>query len=64
MCETRIPWYYERTHGTGAMVEDRTNISVSDELWEELNGRKSRGDSFEDVIWWLIEAADEDGDEE
>lgn len=41
------------------MSEDHTSIWVSDELWEELNRRKKRGDTFEDVIWQLIEQADE-----
>jgi len=43
-------------------VEDshmgRTTIQVSDELADELHDRKERGDSYEDVIWWLIDAAD------
>lgn len=33
----------------------RTTIWVSDELWAELNQRKNRGDTFEDVIWRLLE---------
>jgi predicted CopG family antitoxin len=33
----------------------RTTIQVSDELADELHSRKSRGDSYEDVIWRLIE---------
>ena len=37
----------------------RTSIQVSDELADELHSRKSRGQSYEDVIWRLIEKADE-----
>lgn len=33
----------------------RTTIQVSDELADELYARKQRGDSYEDVIWRLIE---------
>jgi predicted CopG family antitoxin len=33
----------------------RTSIQVSDELADELHERKERGDSYEDVIWRLIE---------
>lgn len=49
--------------GTTADTDDmgRTTIQVSDELADELHGRKGRGDSYEDVIWRLI---DEDGAEE
>lgn len=36
----------------------RTSIQVSDELADELHGRKNRGESYEDVVWRLIEAAD------
>jgi predicted CopG family antitoxin len=36
----------------------RTTIQVSDELADELHDRKNRGDSYEDVIWRLIEASD------
>lgn len=35
----------------------RTSIQVSDELADELHGRKERGESYEDVIWNLIEEA-------
>lgn len=31
---------------------------MSVELADELHGRKRRGDSYEDVIWRLIEEAD------
>lgn len=37
----------------------RTTIQVSEELADELHGRKDRGDSYEDVIWQLIEEAGE-----
>lgn len=33
----------------------RTSIQVTDELADELHSRKSRGESYEDVIWRLIE---------
>ena len=36
----------------------RTTIQVSDELADELHGRKNRGDSYEDVIWRVIDAAE------
>ena len=35
-----------------------TSLRVSTELADELWGRKQRGDSYEDVIWRLIEKAD------
>ena len=38
----------------------RTTIQVSDELADELHSRKGRGDSYEDVIWGLIEDAETD----
>lgn len=37
----------------------RTTIQVSDELADELYSRKQRGESYEDVIWRLIEKVDE-----
>jgi predicted CopG family antitoxin len=37
----------------------RTSIQVSEELADELHSRKDRGDSYEDVIWRLIEDTDE-----
>jgi len=40
----------------------KTSIQVSDELADELHSRKERGDSYEDVIWRLLEQAGE-GDE-
>ena len=36
----------------------RTTIQVSDELADELHDRKGRGESYEDVIWRVIEQAD------
>lgn len=51
--------FYMVAIGKHSMSEDHTSIWVSDELWEELNSRKKRGDTFEDVIWKLIEQADE-----
>jgi hypothetical protein len=41
------------------MVE-HTSIRVTPELADELHARKERGDSYEDVIWRLLE---EDGEE-
>ena len=35
-----------------------TSIQVSDELADELFDRKARNDTYEDVIWRLIEKAD------
>lgn len=40
-------------------VTERTSISVTTDLADELYDRKRRGDSYEDVIWRLIEEADE-----
>lgn len=37
----------------------RTSIQVSDELADELHAMKERGDSYEDVIWRLIEENNE-----
>lgn len=44
------------------MQDDRTTIWISDELWKELNSRKERGDSFEDVIWRALEDGGSDVD--
>lgn len=38
--------------------DDRTRISVTGDLADELHDRKNRGDSYEDGIWRLIAAAD------
>ena len=37
---------------------ERTTISVTTEMADELHSRKNRGDSYEDVIRRLIERAD------
>ncbi len=44
-----------------ATMADRTSISVTNELADELYSRKGRGESYEDVIWRLIEEQ-EDGE--
>jgi predicted CopG family antitoxin len=36
-----------------------TSIRVSEDLADELYDRKDRGESYEDVIWRLIEQAEE-----
>ena len=36
-----------------------THIRVSEENWSRLNRRKSPGDSFNDVIGELLDAAEE-----
>lgn len=36
----------------------RTSIQVSEELADELYSRKDRGESYEDIIWQLIDQAD------
>lgn len=36
-----------------------TSIRVSNDLADELFDRKRRGESYEDVIWRLIDDADE-----
>lgn len=43
-------------------IEDMgiTSIQVSDELADELYERKTRGESYEDVIWRLIEEVDDE----
>lgn len=38
----------------------RTSIQVSGELADELHDRKDRGQSYEDVIWGLLDDADEE----
>lgn len=38
----------------------RTTIQVSDELADELHDRKDRGDSYEDVIWRLLDEGDDE----
>lgn len=44
--------------------DDRTTIWISDELWAELNARKDRGDTFEDVIWRQLEDNRDDEDDQ
>lgn len=44
-------------------VSERTSISVSTTLADELYDRKKRGESYEDVIWRLIEKADASEDD-
>lgn len=39
----------------------RTTISVTDELADELYEQKGRGESYEDVIWRLLEEAGGEG---
>lgn len=39
-------------------MSKRTSIAVSAELADELYERKKRGESYEDVIWRLIEEND------
>jgi hypothetical protein len=43
---------------------DHLPIRVSGDLADELHDRKDRGDSYEDVIWELIEEAEEDSRED
>lgn len=41
------------------MGSERTSIQVSHELWRELKDRKeSPGESYEDVIWDLLEESE------
>lgn len=44
-----------KSHASGM---SRTTIQVSEELADELHSRKDRGDSYEDVIWELIDESD------
>jgi predicted CopG family antitoxin len=46
---------------TEHVIEDmgRTSVQVSDELADELYELKSRGETYEDVIWRLIEESEE-----
>ena len=46
-----------RTQGQQENMGD-TSIRVSEELLDELFDRKDRGDTYEDVIWRLIEHSD------
>lgn len=49
------------SESTTSIDMGRTTIQVSDELADELHERKDRGESYEDVIWKLI---DEEGESE
>lgn len=40
-------------------MTDYTSIRVTEALADELHSRKQRGDSYEDVIWGLIETGEE-----
>ena len=53
------------THGIMDATEKRpdmgkTSIQVTDELADELYNRKQRGESYEDVIWRLIDESDDE----
>lgn len=58
------PACHQRIHGTRDHrlqpdgQPDRTSIRVTHELADALHDRKNRGDSYEDVIWRLIEDDD------
>lgn len=43
---------------------DRTTISVSEEVADKLHSLKNRGDSYDDVIRWMLSEIDEEIDEE
>ncbi|GAA0256482.1 hypothetical protein GCM10009000_086630 [Halobacterium noricense] len=43
-------------------MPDYTSIRVTSELADELHALKSRGDSYEDVIWRLLKQAKENED--
>ncbi len=45
-------------HDTSTM--GRTTIQVSEELADALYAKKQRGDSYEDVIWRLLDEGDAD----
>jgi len=47
-----------RELGYKPVPDEHTTIQVSDELADELHGRKERGDNYEDVIWRLIDAGE------
>ena len=49
-----------RWRSPAPIMADTTTIEVKDETWKQLNMRKDRGDSFDDVIQRLLEN-DEDG---
>ena len=39
---------------SNTIVKMKTTIQVSDEIWEELNKRKKRGETFEEVLKRLL----------
>lgn len=43
---------------TPEWANDRTSISVTTDLADELYGRKGRAESYENVIWRALEKAD------
>lgn len=44
----------------GDMADDRTTISVTEALVDELYDRKDRKQSYEDYIWELLEAENDE----
>lgn len=40
--------------------DEKTTITVSVEAWKELNSMKGPGDTFEDVIWRIVEEEESD----
>jgi hypothetical protein len=50
------------SEATEASGMSDTSIRVTHELADELHDRKDRGDSYEDVIWRLVEQADAEGE--
>jgi len=46
------------------MTDERTTVSMSVKLAERLHDLKSRGDTYEDVIWRLLEEAGYEKEEE
>lgn len=56
MCATTMS-----TDSKSASMAD-TSIRVSTDLADELFDRKKRGESYEDVIWRLIEQAEGDSE--
>jgi hypothetical protein len=41
-------------------MSEHTSIRVTHELADELHSRKARGETYEEVIWRLIEEADDE----
>jgi hypothetical protein len=50
---------YYTSSGRRTADSSDTSIRVSSNLADELHDRKNRGDSYEDVIWELIEESEE-----